>query len=117
MRNHLYSDEIHENRENRATFRENEEGKYLLKSHGGNYVSYSQMHETWNGIKKKKTYDSNAKNTNIQATQIYLIKYLRNFRKNLDWIGARTRWKKSVDGDDEQQQQQQQCQIKSKRQQ
>lgn len=33
---------------------------------------------------KKKTYDSNAKNTNIQATQIYLIKYLRNFRKNLD---------------------------------
>lgn len=38
-------------------------------------------------MKRENKNDSNAKNTNILATQIYLIKYLRNFCKNLDWIG------------------------------
>lgn len=42
------------------------------------------MRETWKN-------DSNAKNTNMQAARTYLIKYLRNFWKNLDWIGTRER--------------------------
>lgn len=76
----MYLDEVHEMRECGER-----EGKNLLKSHGGNYV---RIHECMKRARKKNN-SSNAKNINVQATQIYLIKYLRNFWKNLDWIGTK----------------------------
>lgn len=76
---------------------EEPEGKSdLLKSHGGNYST--SIHEC---IKRGKiqtsetcrargtrSHDSNVeKYKYAQQRKIYLIKYLRNFLRNLDWIG------------------------------